>query len=353
MINVHFSLLPRWRGAAPVERAILAGDDVTGVCVMRLEAGLDTGPVLASGRADRPRRARLGSASSGWRPRGADLLVEVLADGCGRPRPGAAPGGRAHLRGQARARRVPPRLPLPADELHRIVRLDRAWTTFRGERLRVLDAVARRPRPTARRGRAAAPTPPGDGRRRSVGAGVGLPGAASRSSRRGSAHGRPPTGAAGSGSRRGRARGRGPGRTTSRLGVRCSRSPRRCCRPTSAAWPRRSARYGRGGLAPHRRHGRPLRPQPDHRPAGGGVAAPALGALLRLPPDDDRPRWPTWRRSGRRGPTAAPSTSRWGTPPRCSARPGRSAFGPGWPSIRRPPTRPSTPSWPTPTSSCA
>ena len=46
-INVHFSLLPRWRGAAPVERAMLAGDTETGVCIMELEAGLDTGPVYA------------------------------------------------------------------------------------------------------------------------------------------------------------------------------------------------------------------------------------------------------------------------------------------------------------------
>jgi len=46
-VNVHFSLLPRWRGAAPVERAMLAGDAETGVCVMQLEAGLDTGPVYA------------------------------------------------------------------------------------------------------------------------------------------------------------------------------------------------------------------------------------------------------------------------------------------------------------------
>ena len=45
MINVHFSLLPRWRGAAPVERALLAGDEVTGVCVMGVEETLDTGPV--------------------------------------------------------------------------------------------------------------------------------------------------------------------------------------------------------------------------------------------------------------------------------------------------------------------
>ncbi len=47
MVNLHFSLLPRWRGAAPVERAILAGDRETGVCLMKVEEGLDTGPVYA------------------------------------------------------------------------------------------------------------------------------------------------------------------------------------------------------------------------------------------------------------------------------------------------------------------
>jgi methionyl-tRNA formyltransferase len=59
MLNVHFSLLPRWRGAAPVERAILAGDLFTGVSIMSLEAGLDTGPVhleRESQSARRPRR---------------------------------------------------------------------------------------------------------------------------------------------------------------------------------------------------------------------------------------------------------------------------------------------------------
>ncbi|ABI57967.1 methionyl-tRNA formyltransferase [Alkalilimnicola ehrlichii MLHE-1] len=49
-VNLHASLLPRWRGAAPIQRAILAGDDETGVCLMRMEAGLDTGPVLARAR---------------------------------------------------------------------------------------------------------------------------------------------------------------------------------------------------------------------------------------------------------------------------------------------------------------
>lgn len=49
-VNVHASLLPRWRGAAPVQRAILAGDEVTGVCLMRMEEGLDTGPYCACAR---------------------------------------------------------------------------------------------------------------------------------------------------------------------------------------------------------------------------------------------------------------------------------------------------------------
>jgi methionyl-tRNA formyltransferase len=49
-VNLHASLLPRWRGAAPIQRAILAGDDETGVCLMQMEAGLDTGPVLDSVR---------------------------------------------------------------------------------------------------------------------------------------------------------------------------------------------------------------------------------------------------------------------------------------------------------------
>ncbi len=52
MLNVHPSLLPRWRGAAPIERAIMAGDEVTGVSIMRLTAGLDSGPVCA--QADEP-----------------------------------------------------------------------------------------------------------------------------------------------------------------------------------------------------------------------------------------------------------------------------------------------------------
>jgi len=78
MLNVHFSLLPRWRGAAPVQRAILAGDEETGVSIISLEATLDTGPVhierrLAIGDDDADELTRRLAAL------GAQALVEVLA----------------------------------------------------------------------------------------------------------------------------------------------------------------------------------------------------------------------------------------------------------------------------------
>ena len=87
MLNVHFSLLPRWRGAAPVERAVLAGDAETGVCLMALEEGLDTGPVYdrvvtpigPDETADDLRR-RLGEI-------GNELLLARLSAGLGEPRP--------------------------------------------------------------------------------------------------------------------------------------------------------------------------------------------------------------------------------------------------------------------------
>ncbi len=77
-INVHASLLPRWRGAAPIERAMMAGDTTTGVCIMQMEAGLDTGPVLAS--AELPISEPLDAAAleAALADSGAGLLLEVL-----------------------------------------------------------------------------------------------------------------------------------------------------------------------------------------------------------------------------------------------------------------------------------
>ena len=78
MLNVHPSLLPRWRGAAPVERAIMEGDSETGVCVMRLVAGLDSGPVALRETTPIGRDEDFGSLSSRLADIGGRLLVEGL-----------------------------------------------------------------------------------------------------------------------------------------------------------------------------------------------------------------------------------------------------------------------------------
>ncbi len=137
MVNTHFSLLPRWRGAAPVERAILAGDEVTGVCLMALEEGLDTGPVYARretaigpDETAAELRARLGLI-------GTEMLLDLLGrwpDGLGAPQPQVGEPTYA-------AKLAPEELELdwsrPAIESERVVRVGRAWTTFRGKRLLV------------------------------------------------------------------------------------------------------------------------------------------------------------------------------------------------------------------------
>jgi methionyl-tRNA formyltransferase len=137
MVNVHFSLLPRWRGAAPVERAILAGDAVTGVCLMAIDQGLDTGPVYGC------QEVAVGAEETALELRdrlatvGASMLVAALADGLGPPTPQAGEPTYA-------AKIEPADLHLDwsrtAVELHRVVRLGRAWTTWRGRRLLVLEA---------------------------------------------------------------------------------------------------------------------------------------------------------------------------------------------------------------------
>jgi methionyl-tRNA formyltransferase len=78
-LNVHGSLLPRWRGAAPVQRAILAGDALTGVTIMQMERGLDTGPMLAT--VETPVAGKTaGELTTELAEKGAALMVAVLAD---------------------------------------------------------------------------------------------------------------------------------------------------------------------------------------------------------------------------------------------------------------------------------
>jgi len=78
-LNVHGSLLPRWRGAAPVQRAVLAGDVTTGVMVMQMDAGLDTGPVRATTEVEIGRKTT-GMLTMELAELGAELMVRVLAD---------------------------------------------------------------------------------------------------------------------------------------------------------------------------------------------------------------------------------------------------------------------------------
>ena len=78
-LNVHASLLPRWRGAAPVQRAIIAGDECTGVTIMQMEAGLDTGPMLATARVPIDDKTA-GELTAELAEIGARLMVETLHD---------------------------------------------------------------------------------------------------------------------------------------------------------------------------------------------------------------------------------------------------------------------------------
>lgn len=134
MVNVHFSLLPRWRGAAPVERAILAGDDETGVCVMQLEEGLDTGPVHALERTPIGAEETVDELRDRLVAIGTPLLVATLQAGVG---DGAPQVGEPSYASKIDPAELEVDWTGGADAVHRLIRLGSAWTTFRGKRLRV------------------------------------------------------------------------------------------------------------------------------------------------------------------------------------------------------------------------
>lgn len=137
MVNVHFSRLPRWRGAAPVERAILAGDQDTGVAIMAVAEGLDEGGVYAERVVPIGPRTTAAELRRTLTEIGTELLVETLTHPLGAPVPQTGVPTYA-------AKLHPDDLRLdwsrPAVELDRIVRVGGAWTTFRGSRLKVLTA---------------------------------------------------------------------------------------------------------------------------------------------------------------------------------------------------------------------
>jgi methionyl-tRNA formyltransferase len=138
MVNLHFSLLPRWRGAAPVERALLAGDAETGVCLMALDEGLDTGPVYDCVTVPIGLEETADELRSLLVEAGTSLLVSRLRDGLGEA---VEQVGEPTYAAKIDPEELGIDWSRPPEEVHRLIRLGRAWTTFRGKRLRVLRAT--------------------------------------------------------------------------------------------------------------------------------------------------------------------------------------------------------------------
>jgi methionyl-tRNA formyltransferase len=143
-VNLHFSLLPRWRGAAPVQRAILEGDERTGVCVMRLEAGLDTGPVFAEVATPIGPDETAGDLTERLVEIGTALLLDTLV-GIEEREPVPQAGEATYAaKLSVEEFRIDPRR--GARELARLVRAGSprpgAWALFDGQRVKVLRARA-------------------------------------------------------------------------------------------------------------------------------------------------------------------------------------------------------------------
>ena len=145
-INVHPSLLPRWRGAAPVERALAAGDKETGVAIMHMDAGFDTGPLYRLERTPIGAGETAGELSERLARRGAALLLEVLSElASGTARTAPQSGSPSHA---ARIATAEAKLDFSrsAPDLARRVRAFNprpgAWAECAGERVRILRAEA-------------------------------------------------------------------------------------------------------------------------------------------------------------------------------------------------------------------
>ena len=143
--NIHASLLPRWRGAAPIVRAVLAGDAESGITIMRMDAGLDTGPMLLTASLPIAPDMTAGALHDALAPLGAELIVQALAAverGALKDTPQPADGATyAKKISKDEARLDWSR---PAEELARAVRAfnpaPMAWSELDGERVRILSA---------------------------------------------------------------------------------------------------------------------------------------------------------------------------------------------------------------------
>jgi methionyl-tRNA formyltransferase len=144
-VNIHGSLLPRWRGAAPIHRAILAGDAETGVTIMQLDAGLDTGPILLERRRPIGAHDTAGDLHESLAELGATALIEALEGlAAGTIKPRAQPAEGVTYAQKIEKSEAPLDWSASAIQLDRQVRAFNPWpiaeTQFAGENLRVLQA---------------------------------------------------------------------------------------------------------------------------------------------------------------------------------------------------------------------
>lgn len=143
-VNIHASLLPRWRGAAPIHRAVMAGDGETGISIMRMDAGLDTGPVLL--RAATPINATdtTGDVHDRLSAMGATLITGAL-DRLNELTPEPQEAQEATYAGKINGTETRVDWSRPAHFVDRQIRglapVPGAWTTFNGERVRLLSSV--------------------------------------------------------------------------------------------------------------------------------------------------------------------------------------------------------------------
>ena len=137
-INLHFSLLPKWRGAASLERAILNGDTRTGICLMALEPTLDTGPIYSQTEREIAPHETLEELRQRLAIDAADLLITALKEGLEAPTPQQGdPTWAKKITTEDRHLNWS----FTADHLNRIIRIGGAWTTFRNKRFLIWKAT--------------------------------------------------------------------------------------------------------------------------------------------------------------------------------------------------------------------
>jgi len=142
-LNIHASLLPRWRGAAPIQRAIMAGDEHTGVCIMQMEAGLDTGPVIDCRETGISAEDTAASLHDRLASIGAGLIVEVLSAG----RFSAKPQPEVGVTYAAKIDKSEAKVDWgqPAEAVDRLIRgispFPGAWCEMKGERVKLLGSA--------------------------------------------------------------------------------------------------------------------------------------------------------------------------------------------------------------------